>query len=44
MAQVPETSLDVFTTQFDVNVPGFLKEACENNNGGYVCYLLEHLP
>ena len=34
MTQVPKTSIDVFATQFDVNVPGFLKEACENCEGG----------
>lgn len=31
---VPETKLDVFSTQFDVNTPGFLEEAAENCNGG----------
>lgn len=34
MSQVPDTSVDVFATQFDVNIPGFLKEACENCEGG----------
>lgn len=28
------TKLDVFSMQFDVNTPDFLREACENVNGG----------
>lgn len=34
------TNLDVFSRQFDVNTPQFLKEACENTNGGMyaVCW------
>lgn len=34
------TKLDVFSRQFDVNTPGFLKEAAENCNGGMygVCW------
>ena len=35
-----ETKLDVFSMQFNVNTPGFLKEAAENCNGGMyaVCW------
>lgn len=29
-----KTKLDVFSRQFDVNTPQFLKEACENCEGG----------
>lgn len=29
-----KTKLDVFSWQFDVNTPQFLKEACENCEGG----------
>lgn len=34
------TKLDVFSKQFDVNTPAFLKEACENCEGGMyaVCW------
>ena len=32
--EIVPTKLDVFSTQFDVNTPGFLKEAAENCNGG----------
>lgn len=34
------TKLDVFTMQFDVDTPRFLKECCENCEGGMygVCY------
>lgn len=28
---VPKTKLDVFSMQFDVNTPGFLKEVIENS-------------
>lgn len=28
------TKLDVFSMQFDVNTPSFIKEACENCEGG----------
>lgn len=38
--QITPTKLDVFSTQFDVNTPGFIKEAAENCNGGVyaVCW------
>lgn len=34
------TKLNVFKRQFDVDTPHFLKEACENTNGGMyaVCW------
>lgn len=34
------TKLDVFSLQFDVSTPDFLKEACDNCNGGMyaVCW------
>ena len=32
--EIVPTKLDVFSTQFDVNTPWFLKEAAENCNGG----------
>lgn len=34
------TKLNVFDTQFDINTPQFLKEACENCKGGVyaVCW------
>lgn len=40
MAEFIPTTLDVFSRQFDVNTPMFLKEACENCNGGMyeVCW------
>lgn len=36
----PPTALNVFALQFDVNTPQFLKEVCENCNGGMyaVCW------
>ena len=38
LEQIPPTSLNVFNMgerfSFDVNTPQFLKEACENCNGG----------
>lgn len=38
--QIISTKLDVFSMQFDVNTPCFLKEAAENCNGGMyaVCW------
>ena len=38
--KIVPTKLDVFSMQFDVNTPGFLKEAAENCNGGMyaVCW------
>ena len=38
--EIAPTKLDVFSMQFDVNTPGFLKEAAENCNGGMyaVCW------
>jgi hypothetical protein len=38
--EIVPTKLDVFSMQFDVNTPGFLKEAAENCNGGMyaVCW------
>lgn len=40
MSNIPRTRLDVFSMQFDVNTPSFLKEAAENCNGGMygVCW------
>lgn len=40
MSQITPTKLDVFSTQFDVNTPVFIKEAAENCNGGMyaVCW------
>lgn len=34
------TKLNVFSRQFDVDTPAFIKEACENCNGGMyaVCW------
>lgn len=36
------TKLDVFSMQFDVDTPAFLREACENCNGGMyaVCWIV----
>lgn len=38
--EIVPTKLDVFSMQFNVNTPGFLKEAAENCNGGMyaVCW------
>ena len=38
--EIVPTKLDVFSTQFDVNTPAFLKEAAENCKGGIyaVCW------
>ena len=38
--EIVPTKLDVFSMQFDVNTPVFLKEAAENCNGGMytVCW------
>lgn len=40
--KIVPTKLDVFSTQFDVNTPDFLKEAAENCNGGMyaICWII----